>query len=307
MARKDANKCGGWKLTSEQKVAVVQAYNAGDSIRELARCFNVDRAAISGLLKRRGIVLRGIRDAMLSQNGTTLDESVFDTVTEESAYWIGFLMADGGIVPDKRHGSTAIVLVQSGCDHEHVESFRRFLKSSHKISRRPPQTSTLNGQVINSSAHSRFAFTSTRLTDALARFGVVPQKSHIAKALNGIEANRHFWRGVIDGDGSVGYYTGRYTVPHVGLCGSRLLLGQFSDFVKTIDASCIASVRPHINIYQCHTTGRFAVRIVNALYSNCHVALPRKLSIAEGMIRDYGYLLSSDATYHYNQPPTLGD
>ena len=61
----------------------------------------------------------------------TINENVFNEITEESAYWIGFLMADGCIAT--RKSSPYISLRISEVDIEHIEKFRSFLGSNHKI------------------------------------------------------------------------------------------------------------------------------------------------------------------------------
>jgi DNA-binding transcriptional regulator WhiA len=62
----------------------------------------------------------------------TVNEAVFDTITEESAYWLGFLMADGSINTGKT-GNPRIALTLAERDREHLVKFRKFLNCSNQI------------------------------------------------------------------------------------------------------------------------------------------------------------------------------
>lgn len=53
----------------------------------------------------------------------TMDESVFDAINEQSAYWIGDLMADGNIYTGKT-GNPRIALTLAEGDREHLVKLR---------------------------------------------------------------------------------------------------------------------------------------------------------------------------------------
>lgn len=57
----------------------------------------------------------------------TLDNTVFDTTTEESAYWSGFLMSDGNISYEKT-GNARIALTLAKVDYSHIEKVQRFFE-----------------------------------------------------------------------------------------------------------------------------------------------------------------------------------
>lgn len=207
----------------------------------------------------------------------SLDETAFDSVTEGSAYWIGFLMADGTINTPKGR-SHEIRLDLAEIDIEQVKSFRRFLKSSHKIHRHLSSKGTYAGLLAVSSQH---------LVSALGRFGVAPRKSHTARVI-GLEHDRHFWRGAVDGDGSL--YWSSKGLACLSFCGSQAMVAQFLDFVRAHAPDCRASVRPCGSIYRTALLGRHATRVIEVLYGECSVALARKLDRAKEMLR----LRSSD-------------
>jgi len=62
----------------------------------------------------------------------TLDETVFDNITEKSAYWSGFLMSDGNISYGKT-GNARIALTLAKVDYSHLVKFSDFLKCTNPI------------------------------------------------------------------------------------------------------------------------------------------------------------------------------
>ena len=122
-----------------------------------------------------------------------LNHQAFDIVTNDAAYWIGFLFADGSVIQQQR-GAPQVQLRLSEIDRGHLEKFRQFLDSTHAITTSPP--GNLGG--YQSRASARYAIVSRRLAGRLLEMG--RYEGPIAPEL---AASRHFWRGVVDGDGSI--------------------------------------------------------------------------------------------------------
>jgi hypothetical protein len=81
---------------------------------------------------RKGILAALRAGVTFGRKIYTLNESCFDVLTENAAYWIGFLMADGNIHKG-RQGSPVVRLTISDKDYGHLIKFRQFLGSTHKI------------------------------------------------------------------------------------------------------------------------------------------------------------------------------
>jgi hypothetical protein len=204
-----------------------------------------------------------------------LREDAFDSVTEESAYWIGFLMADGCICPVKT-GQTGISINISAKDEACVHRFRRFIGSRHKIGRHQPKR---GNELV------RLRIYSDRIAGALARYGVVPRKSQTAKVYI-LDKNRDFWRGVIDGDG---YLTFRSNTGCLGLVGSRYLVEQFREFILGICPDFKRPVLRHASIYRLELRSVHAIAVAATLYSDCVFAMPRKLDLARAVMASSVY------------------
>ena len=243
------------KLSEQHRSEIVALYQSGTSSTVLGDRYGVSCQAVLALLRRRKVAIQSRSEAARRH---VLNDDAFASITPESAYWIGFLMADGCIT-----GTHELRLNLATRDGEQVERFRAFLRSSHTIGRS-------HGQV-------RLAIKSRKLCSDLAVYGIVPRKSTVAQVV-GLEGNRDFWRGVVDGDGNI-YYSAPLGFWYLRLVGSRRMMEQFLAFAKRLTPTT-ASVRPHKSIAIVCLGGVHAAAILYALYHDAPVALRRKEQIA---------------------------
>jgi hypothetical protein len=241
---------------------VRQRYLKGENSVALGRAFGIPASMVCYILKRAGV---GRREASDAGRRLPLDQDAFSVITTDSAYWAGFLMADGAVV----HNALTVTLAQK--DAAHVCALRTFLGSGHKI------METRNSGYGGHEA-VRLHVKSKRLVGDLATLGVGPRKSMTAVAPETLVGNRHFWRGVIDGDGHVGIDR-RRDHARLGLVGSLPLLEQFRGFVCGLTQTK-ALVRPHKGIYRFEVSGVAATHILHHLYHDAAPALRRKAALA---------------------------
>lgn len=267
------------KLSTDQITEMLSLYKSGSSPLQLATRYSISRECVRYHLKNEGAALRTRAEARRKH---TLNESVFDFITEESAYWIGFLMADGCVYETKK-GSPRISLVLAKWDIIHLEAFRSFLGTTCPI-----HNNSTNGNAFS------LAVSSNKLAKSLAGYGITPRKSLAAKVI-GLEYDKHFWRGVVDGDGSISdikKYSNLKDKKRIRLTllGSKSLMEQFALFTESI-----TSFKPKPwqrgNIFVVNIRGKNAARMINILYGNCSIALPRKLERAKRIIVDLGRFL----------------
>ena len=202
-----------------------------------------------------------------------INEQALLSCSPESDYWCGILATDGCIGFAKR---VSVPLIRyGGIDIEHVYKFRDFLGSKRKI------------QLIDRVTHigpvkyGVFALTSSAIGDFLICNGITPKKSLTLKVSERLARSPHFWRGAIDGDGTV--YIASYGLnPVVRLTsGSFQFIHQFADFCKGAD------LRPDVkdaglsNLgqaprYIVNFTGKQALALLGVLYAGATVWLDRK-------------------------------
>ncbi|MEW1584188.1 hypothetical protein AB0283_01890 [Micromonospora vinacea] len=250
------------KLTDPERSEAVKQYSEGASIAEVAKNFGLTEPGMRGLLIRRGAVLR--------RTVHTLRHDAFDLLTSEACYWLGFLFADGCVTYRAGHlPQISVGLAQR--DHEHLVSLRTFLGSTSSISLPSPTHGSC-----------QFSVRSNRLAERMMTLG-----RYSGPLDERLTESRDFWRGVVDGDGSIGQYRrpspSQSTFSQFRLVGSKRLLDSFAGFLNRNDVVGL-SVRPHKTIYTIGTTCGPAERIVALLYSGATVALTRKAEIAKKII-----------------------
>lgn len=116
---------------------------------------------------------------------------------------------------------------------------------------------------------------SNRICDKLAEYGIVPRKSKIAEIPESMKNNRHFWRGMIDGDGWV-------SLKMLGLCGTLSVVSSFRQFIE--DLGLILNINiPRVVIsmktnfcYECRYQGRYTKILLSHLYQSDDISLNRK-------------------------------
>ncbi len=234
---------------------IVEKYEGGKSSRQLGFEYGVADVTITSLIKRRGVFIRNRSNAKRTNQ---IKEDVFDTINEESAYWIGFLLADGNVYhPKKRSRQLNLGLAEK--DWEHLEKFKKFIGSNKKLYYN-------KGGVFVS-------FYSNRIVEKLAEYGIVLRKSKIAKVPGQLKNNRHFWRGMIDGDGWVTFSKDGY--PIVGLCGTISIVSDFVDFVGKLSTTTYQRNKKK-NFCEVRYGCTTAKIVTKRLYDNSCISLQRK-------------------------------
>ena len=211
---------------------IIELYNSGLSCKKIANINNCSECVIKNRLKKNGIKLH---DNTYYRRINTFNENFFENIdTEKKSYWLGFLYADGNIY--RYYNSYYIKL--SVCDLEIIESFKRDLNASYKISQR---TDTLHKRPIYS-----ITISSKKMGLDLIKHGCIPRKSLTLKFPTTIPKylHRHFIRGYFDGDGCVTVFNKKYFniyngVEHnyeyirigINICGTFEFLSKLRDII----------------------------------------------------------------------------
>lgn len=251
-------------------------YAKGYSTPRIGRALDCVPSTIFVRMREIGMPLRTMSEANANNCRKYFpDESVFDRRGGEASYWGGFLLADGAICGPTLH------LALMATDIEHIRKLRRFLGLGNDCPIRVHSNS--RGFGVNDIA--KFSVRSQRIVSALAKFGVVPRKTHIASVPLALRNDRDFWRGLVDGDGWVRMenrapYANK---PQIGLCGTLDICEQFSALCLRVNMRK-ACVKRNGKIWTAELNGFWAVPILRWLYERNSVALDRKNVRAQWII-----------------------
>ena len=192
------------KLSKEIQEQIVESYQNGMSIREIERIYGATRPTVSNYLEKIGVkTVKGNHYKRYSHN-----EDFFETInTEEKAYWLGFMYADGWIQDNsKRYGQDHFGITLADQDEAHLQKFLNSLNATNII--RYDNSGVKKGW----SRCAKIELTSQKTVDDLVRHGCLKRKTLILQPPTTVpeELLHHFIRGFFDGDGSIIKTGGEY-------------------------------------------------------------------------------------------------
>ena len=252
---------------------VKELYSKGKSLTEIGKVFGVSRDTISKYLKLNNI------DVVNYQNITKFNENVFDEInTEEKAYWLGFIYADGYISSSSNEFELSLAIV----DLEHLNKFNEFMKHIHnnvKIG-----DSKCGDKVFK---RCRWGVTNKHLWNVLNNYGCTPRKSLTLKfpdesifiesdKYSKEELIRHFIRGYVDGDGCLSYQNKEHTIATLSILGTENFLNTLQQHIPEKNHKLQDNdKKSDITKVLTYNYGT-AYRVASYLYSNSHIYLDRK-------------------------------
>lgn len=169
------------KYSEETIQKIIELRKSGKGVTEIGKILNIDRVAVSRNLKKLGY----------DTSRNPLIKNIFHIIdTEEKAYWLGFLYADGYV---SKYNQIEVSLSLE--DEEHLIKLKQFINT--------------NTNIIKDEHRCRLLFCSKELANDLAQLGCVNNKSLILQFPTEQqvpqELIRHFLRGYVDGDGCLCY------------------------------------------------------------------------------------------------------
>lgn len=209
----------------------------------------------------------------------------FDTIdTEEKAYWLGFMYADGYVNATGNKFGINLALK----DISHLEKFNKFLNypKGLNISKSHQFGSKSN---LNAKGEEMYMVSTVignkHMREALIANGCVPNKSLILKfpseEIVPKKLQRHFIRGYFDGDGSLGIYPHSKTNPN--LEESLLIVGTkaFLEKVQEILGKGFLMHKSNCSeyTYRLGYSTRKANNAAKIMYEDSTIYLERKYNI----------------------------
>ena len=178
------------RLTHKEKTELFTKYESGKYTgADLAKEYPISLTAINGLLRRNGYKSKSQSELQRKYN---IDETFFDVInTEEKAYFLGFLYADGCNATNRN----AVILSLKEDDKEILEILNSLLQPEKPLGHTKSGQATL----LISNKHISQRLIELGCHRAKTYTLVFPSEKQVPKHLV-----RHFVRGYFDGDGWVG-------------------------------------------------------------------------------------------------------
>ena len=252
---------------------LIDRYQVGETIAQLAEAIGCADSTIVRRFCKAGF--KGRRRG--PPRTYDLDESYFEEIdTEEKAYWLGFLFADGS-VQQKIIGNWVLRLELQESDADHVQKFRQAIGSNAPI---VPQTrQKCRGDKKHKSIYLDLC--SIRLCRSLIKLGCIPCKTGIHGTPDiDISLYRHFYRGAVDGDGSI------FAIPQIHawrfeLTAAPRFAKDFQDWLipcANVNKTKLIQPKQSKKVRAVRYTGGPQIeRICELLYGDATIYLERKM------------------------------
>jgi hypothetical protein len=233
------------------------------------------------LMSREGLTVSDLWPNAFSKLNRPREHYELDLTNDLYAYFYGLALADGSIRedPKRRSGAIAIELKESDAAVLHELSYQLPWKCN--LSRRQ-RVSAFSGAPHNSV--SLVCHTHDLRSQMVAAGFPIGAKSHICSPPNVGYDRAAFWRGYLDGDGSMGVTaTG---LPFVSLVTvSQSMCEAYLSFLNAVCGfTPKVNKNTRDNAWNIMITRKRAVDVLAATYADATIALPRKLDIAMGII-----------------------
>lgn len=251
-------------------------------VREINRQYGYSRNALMAARKEYGILAHNqyeAHDALRYENiasemivPNTYDE--FTIINDEwSAYWLGFIFADGCVYEAKRldsetpyRGLRIGLAIKDKC---HLEMFGKYSGMQVK------ELMVHNKQNGKSYPSCYVRRQSPKIAFNLMNLGVIPRKSYVDHYVPRISKSlfRHFVRGYFDGDGCVLLNNGK--PKSISLLGRKTFLDGICSWLD--DYGITYSYVDKLTYHDLRITNMIDVnKFYNIVYSNATIFLPRK-------------------------------
>jgi len=256
--------------------SIIMEYNSGMSLRELADKYGCSTMPIVSLFKRRGLKLRGPNEKITKYH---IDKNYFDNIdTQEKAYILGYLYADGWNTSIYEHGHYIIGMTLHNQDAYILYRISELMNSNYPIK-------DFKNRYGN--YYKQWYFCNKYLVMRLDELGITPRKSKTTVFPDWLNENLipHFLRGLFDGDGSISS-----DLQYVNLVGSDSLINSIYEFIYKKFGIMCRKYSHHVSdgISQIFINkGMDKLDFLDYIYNGATIKLERKYNLYCDMKKKY--------------------
>lgn len=257
-------------LSEEEVRLAIRMFDADAAIVDIAKRLHVRTTTVSSTLRDNG---RTPKQGSVGARKVRTD--YFKCIDSDiKAYYIGLMFTDGSVVKDtsgKRATNIRLELCET--DYGVLYMLRDELGITNSLQ--------YNKRANRKNGTFTLAVRSEELACSLSKYGIIPNKTYIAKSLPNIPDKyvAAFLHGLIDGDGSIYYSRGGW---HINFCShSREICAQFehlcSSLIKKELPMCIQCSN---GVYRVTYNGIWAKKLAEACFKNTDYGIARKRLLA---------------------------
>lgn len=262
-----------FKVPTDKIQEVIDLYNNGMTLSNIAKRHHVGINVVHGLCKRNNVLMRKGSGRIYRVN-----DNCFDEMSETVAYWLGFLMADGCVTD-----SNELIVCLSLKDEAHLEKLQKFLKSNRPIRYFVRESGKSRGK-----GFAQLSVTSAKIVNRLKSYGIVQRKTGIETSeFIPSSFKQHFFRGYIDGDGCFSVTKNTMTI-FLGSSSQDVIL-QFREWVNSVTGKiggCFQISHNHRWYTTAYKKRTMCRKIIENLYDSDEISLDRKRTIALGWLKE---------------------
>lgn len=265
--------------------------NENYSLNQLQSLVQSDKRSIRDYLLAKGIKLSGLKENTvipdknilgLSKSDKRFNYEIFNQIdTEEKAYWLGFIFADGYI---SETGFIFEISLQAK-DVGHLHKFNRFMGCTENNVKYHPKIT--EKKVYDS---YRWTIRNENLWNNLNELGCIPNKSLKLKfpdlsIFQDILLIKHFIRGYWDGDGCI-TFTPKTKI--TSALGTKMFLDNMKKHLLLLkDNKLCLHKSTGGKTYVVQTSNRNAYQTLKYLYEDATIFLDRKYEKYKDFCRLY--------------------
>ncbi len=246
---------------------------------EIAKILGMHHTSVSNILKRMGVVAR----PNMGNKQYSFDNTFFDKMdTQEKAYVLGILMADGNYF---KHSNRISIGLQIG-DREILEKIKTVLKSNHpltKITQNGPRRKTPGEFLQLGLCDSNFSMKAEAL-------GLVERKSLILDFPSCVPSHLmpHFVRGYFDGDGCAHIQKTNLIMTFVGTLQMCSGIKSFFETVFKEEVGYLYQPRKNKNTFTLFLNGNCkTIKAFDAIYTDASIFMDRKFKVFTEFLHQY--------------------
>lgn len=239
----------------------------GKTLSYIGGVFGTKGDTISKILKSEGVTINR------ASKNRLFDHDFFESIdSEEKAYYLGLITADGGITLDPKGERSPSVKVEL-IDRDVLETLSKCTNTGANI------------KIVNRKGRNLtylWSVRSEKMAKDLKNLGVVPNKTNTMTGINNNireDLKRHYIRGLVDGDGSIYLSLGlkhvSFTTKHWSFADE--IQNAFKELTGKEDTKKISCYN---GVHKITYSGKDAIKLCEVLYEDSKFYIKRKKKLA---------------------------